>query len=82
MNTKINRRVTVLANWSSFWSLRGLARFLQRELKGDALIISIKRQAKNDDYEASDSVLQSGHLLGSNAVQREFHTNSCQVSLR
>ena len=32
------------------------------------LIISIKRQAKNDYYEASDSVLQIGHLLGSNAV--------------
>ena len=42
------------------------------EIKGDALIISIIREAKNDDYEASDSVLQSGHHLGSNAVQREF----------
>ena len=49
--------------------------------KGDALVISIIREAKNDDYEASDSVLQSGHLLGSNAVQREFYTNSSQVSL-
>ena len=51
------------------------------ELKGDSLIISIIREAKNDDYEASDSVLQSGHLFGSNAVQREFYTNSFQVSL-
>ena len=56
-------------------------RFLPQELKGDALIISIIREAKNDDYEASDSVLQSGHLLGSNAVQREYYTNSSQVSL-
>ena len=30
--------------------------------------MSIIREAKNDDYEASESVLQSGHLLGSNAV--------------
>ena len=30
--------------------------------------MSIIRQAKNDDYDAFDSVLQSGHLLGSNAV--------------
>ena len=51
-------------------------RFLRQELKGDAVIISIIRQAKNNNYQASDSVLQSGHLLGSNAVQREFHTNS------
>ena len=78
MNTKIKRRVTVLANWSSFRSYRGLARFLPQEHKGDALII---RQAKNDDYEASDSVLQSGHLLGSNAGEREFHNNSSKVSL-
>ena len=32
-------------------------------------MIGIIRQAKNDYYEASDSVLQIGHLLGSNAVQ-------------
>ena len=32
------------------------------------LMISIIRQAKNDYYEASDIVLQIGHLLGSNAV--------------
>ena len=48
----------------------------QNKDSGDALMISIKRHAKNDYYEASDSVLQIGHLLGSNAVQREFHTNS------
>ena len=45
-------------------------------------MISILRQAKNDYYEASESVLQIGHLLGSNAVQREIHTNSSKVSLR
>ena len=33
-------------------------------------MISIIRQAKNDYYEASDSVLQIGHLSGSNAVQQ------------
>ena len=32
----------------------------------DDMIISIIRQAKNDYYEASESVLQIGHLLGSN----------------
>ena len=44
-------------------------------------MISI-RQAKNDYNWASDSVLQISHLLRSNVVQREFHTNSYKVSLR
>ena len=43
-------------------------------------MISIIRQAKNDYYEASDSVLQLGNLLRSKAVQQEFHTNSPKVS--
>ena len=60
----------------------GFCDIFTEELKSDAVIISIIRQAKNDYYEASDSVLQIGHLLGSNAVQREFHTNSSKVSLR
>ena len=45
-------------------------------------MISIIRQAKSDYYEASDIVLQIGHFLGSNAVQRGFHNNSSIVSLR
>ena len=45
-------------------------------------MISILTQAKNDYYEASESVLQIGHLLGSNAVQREFHTNISKGTLR
>ena len=45
-------------------------------------MIGIIRQAKRNYYEASDIVLQIGHLFGSNAVQREFHNNSSIVSLR
>ena len=45
-------------------------------------MISIIRQAKSNCYEASDIVLQIGHLSGSNAFQREFHNNSSIVSLR
>ena len=45
-------------------------------------MISIIRQAKSNYCEASDIVLQIGHLLGSNAVPREFHNNSSIVSLR
>ena len=31
-------------------------------------MIGIIKEAKNDYYETSDSVLQIGHVLGSNAV--------------
>ena len=40
-----------------------------------------EKQAKKEYFKASDSVLQIGHLLGSNAVLREFHTNSSKLSL-
>ena len=39
------------------------------------------KQAKKNYFWASDSDLQIGHLVGSNAVLREFHTNSSKVSL-
>ena len=45
-------------------------------------MISVIRQAKNYYNEASDSVLEIGHLLGSNAVQRDFHSKSFKVCLR
>ena len=50
--------------------------FLRKSLKVKILMISIIRLAKNDYYEASDSVLQIDNLFRSNAVQREFHTSS------
>ena len=40
-----------------------------------------EKQAKKDYYEASDSVLEIGHHLLSNKVQRELHTNSSKMSL-
>ena len=44
-------------------------------------MISIIRQANNDYYDASDSVLQIGHILGHNVVRREFHSKSSKMSL-
>ena len=40
-----------------------------------------EKQAKKDYYEASDSLLQTGHLLSSNRVQQEFHRTSSKISL-
>ena len=40
-----------------------------------------EKQAKKDYYEASDSLLQIGHLLSSNRVQQEFHHTSSKIWL-
>ena len=40
-----------------------------------------EKQAKKDYYEASDSLLQTGHLLSSNRVQQEFHRTSSKIWL-
>ena len=40
-----------------------------------------ERQAKKNYYEASDSVLQIGHLVGSDRVQQEFHRKRSQMWL-
>ena len=39
------------------------------------------KQAKKDYYEASDSVLQTGFLVGSNSLQRQFHRKSSKMWL-
>ena len=40
-----------------------------------------EKQAKKDYYEASDSLLQIGHLLSSNRVQQEFTYTSSKIWL-
>ena len=50
-------------------------------VQNDTLMISTIRQAKNDYYQASDSYLQINHLLVSDGVQQEVHTNSSKMSL-
>ena len=40
-----------------------------------------EKQAKKDYYEASDSLLQIGHLLSRNRVQQEFHHTSSKIWL-
>ena len=40
-----------------------------------------EKQAKKDYYKASDSVLQIGHLVGSDRVQQEFHRKRSKMWL-
>ena len=64
----------IFLKFLDFWFV-----FLPKELKSDALKITIKRKAKNDYYEASDIVLQIGHLVGCNRVQQQLHRNSSKM---
>ena len=42
-------------------------------------MVSAISLAENDDLEASDSVLQIGHLVASNSVQQELHRKSSKM---
>ena len=42
-------------------------------------MLSTVSLAENDESEASDSVLQIGHLVGSNSVQQELHRKSSKI---
>ena len=59
MNSKIERRLTLLCTLVIFLVLTCIREIfnVRAPNKSDALMISIIRQAKNDFYEASDSVL-------------------------
>ena len=43
------------------------------------LMVSTISLAENDDLQASDSVLQIGHLVGSNRVQQELYRKSSKM---
>ena len=42
-------------------------------------MVSTISLAKNDDSQASDSVLQIGHLVASNRVQQELYRKSSKM---
>ena len=50
-----------------------------RKRSKKTVIIRTTRQAKNDYYQASDSYLQINHLLVSDGVHKENHTNSSKM---
>ena len=79
MNTKIERRVTVLWKLVIFLVLTGISEIFTVRVPNWRSDDKQEKRAKNDYHEASDSVLQTGHLLGSNRVQREFHCKSSKM---
>ena len=67
--------------WEAFDSTLEISRFLVLTEFSEIFVVRApnwrsadkqEKQAKKDYYEASDSVLQIGHLVGSDRVQQEF----------
>ena len=42
---------------------------------------STKKLGKNEDWEASDSTFQIGHLFGRNGVQHDFYRKGYKLTL-
>ena len=76
MKTKTERRVRVLCKLVIFLVLTGISKIFTVRAPNRRPDDKQGKQAKNDYYEVSDSVLQIRHLLGRNWVQREFHANN------
>ena len=81
MKTKIERRVTVPCKFEIFLSKTGISEIFTVRPPNLRSGDKKQKQAKNDYFHASNSVLEIGQLPGSNAVLPEFHTNSSKVSL-
>ena len=73
MKTKIERRVRVLCKIVVFLVLSGISEIFTVRAPNRRSNVKEEKQAKKDCYEASDSVLQTGLLVGSNRLQRQFH---------
>ena len=79
MNAKIERRVTVLCTLVIFLLTTGISEISTVKAPNGRFDDKQEKQAKKDNFEASDSVLEIGYFLGSNRVQREFYRKSSKM---
>ena len=79
MNSKIERRVTLLCTLVVFLVLTWIREIFTGRAPNRRSDDKEEKQAKKDYYEASDSVLQNGFLVGSNSLQRQFHRKSSKL---
>ena len=79
MNSKIERRVTLLCTLVIFLVLTWIREIFTGMAPNRRSDDKEEQQAKKDYYEASDSVLQSGFLVGRNRLQRQFHRKSSKM---
>ena len=79
MNSKIERRVRVLCTLVIFLVLTWIREIVTVSSPNRRSDDKEEKQAKKDYYEASDSVLQTGFLVGSNRLQRQFHRKNAKM---
>ena len=79
MNSKIERRVTLLCTLVIFLVLTCIREIFTVRAPNRRSDDKEEKQAKKDYYEASDSVLQTGFLVGSNRLQRQFHRENSKM---
>ena len=79
MNSKIERRVTLLCTLVIFLVLTWIREIFTGTAPNRRSDDKEEKQAKKDYYEASDSVLQNGFLVGGNSLQRQFHRKSSKL---
>ena len=78
---KGTKKLSEKEDWEAFDSTLEISRFLVLTEFSEIFVVRApnwrsadkqEKQAKKDYYKASDSVLQIGHLVGSDRVQQEF----------
>ena len=79
MNSRIERRVTVLCILVIFLVLTWIRKIFTVTAPNRRSDDIEEKKAKKDYYEASDSVLQTGFLVGSNRLQRQFHPENSKM---
>ena len=79
MNSRIERRVTVLCILVIFLVLTWIRKIFAVTAPNRRSDDIEEKKAKKDYYEASDSVLQTGFLVGSNRLQRQFHRENSKM---
>ena len=79
MNAKIEGRVTVLCILVILLVLTWIREIFTVRAPNRRSNDKEEKQAKKDYYEASDSVLQTGFLVGSNRLQRQFNRENFKM---
>ena len=79
MNSKIERRVRVLCTLVIFLVLTWIREIVTVSSPNRRSDDKEEKHAKKDYYEVSDSVLQTGFLVGSNRLQRQFHRKNSKM---
>ena len=79
MNSRIERRVPVPCILVIFLVLTWIREIFTVRAPNRRSDDKEEKKAEKDYYKASDSVLQTGFLVGSNRLQRQFHRENSKM---